>query len=332
MNYQLFISRGIKWILQPYFRIATSSSKPTVTQETELVYQLRQTISKTCGEYARSTRENYITAVNALEKFLTQSMPRKLLTPETLTAGQVKSFELWMLDGGHNPNYVAQIMSSLRAVINRINNQGKELFARVRTSPYPTAKRAVDEETIKRMENLKLSVSSGIAQARDIFMVCFLGMGIPLIDAVYLQKKQLKDGIITYFRHKTRIMVRVKVADELQEIINRISPVDSDYLLPILHGNDEQQHKQQYRRFYQKYMRELKKLSAMMQLESNLTSYTPRHSWASIAHKKGIYINVISQALGHSNTKTTSIYIKEIENEQLEQANKIVISAIKSQK
>ena len=70
----------------------------------------------------------------------------------------------------------------------------------------------------------------------------------------------------------------------------------------------------------------------MMQLESNLTSYTPRHSWASIAHKKGIYINVISQALGHSNTKTTSIYIKEIENEQLEQANKIVISAIKSQK
>lgn len=293
---------------------------------------MRQTIAETRGEYSQSTCENYVTAVNSLEKYLNQTEPCQLLTPSTVTPGQIKAFELWMLDSGLKPNYVAQQLRSLRALINRINNRGKELFGKVRTSPYPTAKRAVDEETIHKIAALKLPHCSREAFARDIFVFCFLCMGIPLIDAVYLKKSQIKDKIITYFRHKTRIMVRVKVADELQEIINRISPVDSDYLLPILHGNDEQQHKQQYRRFYQKYMRELKKLSAMMQLENNLTSYTPRHSWASIAHKKGIYINVISQALGHSNTKTTSIYIKEIENEQLEQANKIVISAIKSQK
>lgn len=332
MNYQLFISQGIQRMLQPYTRISLRGNKQLVTQEQELVNQLRQAIKKSSGEFAKSTRENYITAVNSLEKFLTQTMSGEVLTPDTLTAGQVKTFELWMLDSDHTPNYVAQIMSSLRAVINRINNRGKELFARVRTSPYPTAKRAVTEETINRIESIKLPESSRVAQARDIFMVCFLGMGIPLIDAAYLKKKQLKDGIISYFRHKTRIMVRVKVTDELQQIINRLSPADSDFLLPVLRGTDEQQHKLQYRRFYQKYMRELRKISGWLELESHLTSYTPRHSWASIAHKKGVYINIISQALGHSNTKTTSIYIKEIENEQLEQANKIVINAIKCQK
>lgn len=332
MNYQLFTSQGLNRIIYPCIKFAFRSNKPSLLRGMEIVSQLRQTIAETRGEYSQSTCENYVTAVNSLEKYLNQTEPCQLLTPSTVTPGQIKAFELWMLDSGLKPNYVAQQLRSLRALINRINNRGKELFGKVRTSPYPTAKRAVDEETIHKIAALKLPHCSREAFARDIFVFCFLCMGIPLIDAVYLKKSQIKDKIITYFRHKTRIMVRVKVADELQEIINRISPVDSDYLLPILHGNDEQQHKQQYRRFYQKYMRELKKLSAMMQLENNLTSYTPRHSWASIAHKKGIYINVISQALGHSNTKTTSIYIKEIENEQLEQANKIVISAIKSQK
>lgn len=330
MNYQLFNSQGLNRIIYPCFKFAFRSNKPSVFRGMEIVNQLRQTIAETRGEYAQSTCENYITAVNSLEKFLCQTMPCQLLTPYTITSGHVKAFELWMLDSGLKPNYVSQQMRSLRALINRINNRGKELFARVRTTPYPTAKRAVDEVTIHKIASLKLPRFSRLAFARDIFIFCFLCMGIPLIDAVYLKKSQIKDKIITYYRHKTHRMVNINITDELLEITNHLHHTNSDYLLPVLKGNDERMHMQQYRHFYQRYMRSLRKLSSMMELDTNITSYTPRHTWASIAFKKGIDINTISQALAHSNTTITNVYIKEICNEQLMEANKIVISAIKT--
>lgn len=329
MNYQLFTSQGLNRIIYPCIKFAFRSNKPSLLRGMEIVSQLRQTIAETRGEYSQSTCENYVTAVNSLEKYLNQTEPCQLLTPSTVTPGQIKAFELWMLDSGLKPNYVAQQLRSLRALINRINNRGKELFGKVRTSPYPTAKRAVDEETIHKIAALKLPHCSREAFARDIFVFCFLCMGIPLIDAVYLKKSQIKDKIITYYRHKTHRMVNINVTDELQEITNHLPITDSDYLLPVLKGTDERAHMLQYHRFYQRYMHTLRRLSRMMELDTPLTSYTPRHSWASIAFKKGIDINTISQALGHSNTTITSVYIKEICNEQLGEANKIVISAIK---
>ena len=331
MSYQLF-SQGLCSMLKPYIKVVFRSSKPSLPQEKELISRLRLTIAESRGEYTQSTRENYITAVNALEKFLTNTMPDQRLTPESLTSGHIKAFELWMLDSGLKPNYVAQQMRSLRALINRVNNRGKELFARVRTSPMPTAKRAVGEDTINQIGNMQLPKSTSLAFARDIFLFCFLGMGIPLIDAVHLKKSQLKGNTITYYRHKTHIMVNINVTAELQDVINRLPPTDSDYLLPILSGLDERQHRLQYHRFYQRYMRSLRNIAKQLELDSNLTSYTPRHSWASIAYKKGIDINTISQALGHANTRITAVYIKEICHEQLIEANNIVINAIKHPK
>ena len=322
-------SQGLNGFSNLAANLLSGAASLSQSRKGDLITCLRQTNTDCRCEICQSTYENYNTAVNLLEKFILKTMPDRRFTPANVTPGHIKALEHWLLDNGKSPNYCAQTMRSLKALFGRLNRRGSELFAQVRTSPYPTEKRAVNEEVIHQIATDDEVTDTRVACARDIFMVCFLCMGMPLIDAAHLRKSQLRDGRITYYRHKTHHSVTVTVEKELQKLLDRLTPRNSDFLLPILSGNDESQYMQQYRRFYQHYMRCLKRLSARISPDCRLTSYTPRHTWASIAHRKGIDTNTISQALAHANTQVTRVYINDICNEQLQNANKIVISAVK---
>ncbi|MGP1536873.1 tyrosine-type recombinase/integrase, partial [Bacteroides heparinolyticus] len=71
-----------------------------------------------------------------------------------------------------------------------------------------------------------------------------------------------------------------------------------------------------------RYNRSLKQLARQAGIAVNLTSYVARHSWASIAYEQGVDLPVISKALGHTDTKTTLIYIEGIKDERLAEANR----------
>ena len=122
-------------------------------------------------------------------------------------------------------------------------------------------------------------------------------------------------------------MVKIPVCQELQQLLKRLSPKDSPYLLPVITGNRTDKMRQ-YKTFYQRYMRSMAKIERMINSDCHLTSYTPRHSWASIAYKQGISINEIAQALGHSNANVTYHYVMELSSLQLAIANNKVLMAV----
>lgn len=295
------------------------------------IARAREEIEKTNSLCSRSTTKNRKTAVNAFERFL-QEEGKAGLTADGLTCDMIKAFETWQLEQSLRLSYVRCNHRNLRVIVDRITGRGKDIFKGVRTSNTQTEKRAVDEETIKRLEESRFPEGSRKTLARYVFLFCFYAMGIPLIDAAYLKKKQYKDGQIIYYRHKTHRQVKVKVTPELKQIIDKLSPKDSPYLLPILTSEDRDEAERQYKRFQQKYNRTLAEISEEFGMEAHLTSYTPRHTWASIAFAKGISINVISQALGHSNTRTTQNYIRELRCDQLEDANMVVIRHTKERR
>jgi integrase/recombinase XerD len=81
------------------------------------------------------------------------------------------------------------------------------------------------------------------------------------------------------------------------------------------------------------YNQELKKLGNMVGVKIKLTSYVARHTWASLAYINKVDLAVISQALGHSSTTTTQIYIKGINGNIVFKANRLVLNTlIKSKK
>ena len=63
----------------------------------------------------------------------------------------------------------------------------------------------------------------------------------------------------------------------------------------------------------------LKQLAAQLGVESNVTTYTARHSFASVLKKSGVNIALISEALGHADLATTQIYLDSFDNEQVDE-------------
>ena len=293
-----------------------------------IVKQLREEIALTRSLCRESTHKNKVTAVNVFERFLTETQQHTTVTIKTVTPDHFKAFECWLLKHGYSPNYAALHMRCLRALINRINGNGSQLFSNVRTSNCQTMKRAVNAYTIKQLNNMKLPFGSAIAQARDIFLFCFYCMGIPLIDAVMLKKNQVMDRCISYRRQKTGRLVNIPISQELSQLIQRLSISSSIYLLPILTSENKTETYHQYKRFYQRYRRNLLKLDKLLKDDVHLTSYTARHTWASIVYQHGGNINAISRALGHTNTNTTYSYIRDINDSELATTNEIALKAI----
>lgn len=59
-----------------------------------------------------------------------------------------------------------------------------------------------------------------------------------------------------------------------------------------------------------------------------LSSYTARHSWATIAHYRNYQLGLISNAMGHSSERVTETYLKPYEKNEIDEMNKGVISYV----
>ena len=52
----------------------------------------------------------------------------------------------------------------------------------------------------------------------------------------------------------------------------------------------------------------------------NIT-YVSRHTWATLAREYGVPLSIISEGLGHTSERTTRIYIKHLDKQQIDKAN-----------
>lgn len=104
---------------------------------------------------------------------------------------------------------------------------------------------------------------------------------------------------------------------------------DSDYLFPILHrAVGKRLQPRRYSTALCGYNHALQRLAQKTGIKAHLSSYVPRHSWASMAYRHNVALPVISQALGHSDTHTTLIYIRGIDDRQVAKANKKLLLEI----
>ena len=144
------------------------------------------------------------------------------------------------------------------------------------------------------------------------------------IDAIYLKKKDVRNGVLSYRRHKTGQLLHIKIVGQISELIERYSDKKSPYLLSIITvpGKDE---RTQYESALRRINNALKSIALMVNLQIPLTTYVSRHAWATIAKSKNISVNVISDALGHDSISTTQIYLASIDTSIIDRANELVI-------
>ena len=137
-----------------------------------------------------------------------------------------------------------------------------------------------------------------------------------LIDMAYLQKSDLKDGILTYKRRKTGQKLSIEWEPFMRKVVGKYRNADSPYLLNII-KDAECDTRKQYQKALANVNRNLKRLGKTENLKTPLTMYVARHSWESASGRMDIPIAVISEGLGHDNEVTTSIDLSIVGSEAI---------------
>ena len=270
------------------------------------------------------TAKNYSAALGSFKRFRNNEDIRMGAIDHIL----MEDYQAYLASMEVVPNSISFYMRILRAVNNRAVEQeltiDRNPFRTVFTGVEKTRKRAISISDIKRIRDLDLSLKPNLEFARDLFLFLFLCRGMSFIDAAFLKKSDIRNGVLTYRRHKTGQSLHIKVIRQIEEIINRYSNKDSPYLLPVITrlGEDE---RRQYESALRRMNKSLKTITGMIRLPVTLTTYVSRHAWATIAKSKNIPVNVISDALGHDSIATTQIYLASIDTSTIDRANELII-------
>jgi len=274
------------------------------------------------------TSETYSSTLNSFRRFRNG----RDVMMDALGREMMSSYEAYLQAQGVVPNTSSFYMRILRAVYNRASEQGltpaaADPFAGVYTGVEKTAKRAVDIKTIRRIKNLDLGKNKSAAYARDIFMLSFYMRGMSFIDLAYLKKADLKNGTVTYRRHKTGQKLSIRWTEQMQEILDKYPGNKTEYLFPVI-TSCKSNPRNQYRNRHYMVNKNLKTVALKLGLEVALTTYVARHSWASIARAKGISVGIISEGLGHDSELTTRIYLASLDTSAVDRANDVILAAL----
>ena len=250
-----------------------------------------------------------------------------------MTTEMMEMYQAWLWNRGISQNSVSFYLRTLRTVYNKAVEAGQappaDIFSHVQTANVRTAKRAVTVKDIRYIEKLDLPRGSSLDKARDLFLLSFYLRGMAFVDMAFLKKSDLKCGLVSYNRRKTRQSLNIEWMKPMQTIVDKYAEQtkDSPYLLPILTGNVTSPYTA-YRKAEYNTNYNLKKIGQMVGLKIPLTTYVARHTWASIALHMNIPIAAISEGMGHNSYKTTQIYLQSLDVATINEANERIIRKI----
>lgn len=233
---------------------------------------------------------------------------------------------------GLSLNSIAVYMKTVKMIYNRAVKVG---VAKNESYPFngytiktaKTKKRAIGRNIIELIEKLDLPKNTRIKHAQNYFLFSFYAIGINFVDIAELKLNNLVEGRLEYTRSKTKKEYSIKISEPLKKILKPYikEKTKDEYIFPIIQRIENPELK--YRDIENKrlvYNKLLKKIADQCEIETNLTSYVSRHSWATIAKHKGVPVAVISEGMGHSDTRITEVYLDSFDKEVLDDFNDMI--------
>ena len=244
----------------------------------------------------------------------------------------VRRYEDFLYSNGASGNTVSYYLRNLRSLYNQAvtdgyHPRGEYPFAKAQTRPAKTVKRALSRTDMQNLADLNLENEPELEFTRDLYLFSFYAQGMAFVDIVLLKKTDICNGVLTYSRHKSKQLIRIVVTPQMQGVIDKYN-TENEYLFPIISGEYASGYKQ-YRLALGRINRHLKKIAVVADIKVPLTTYTARHTWATLARDYGAPISVISAGLGHTSEEMTRVYLKDFDVSMLNQVNNIVTNLSK---
>ena len=251
------------------------------------------------------------------------------------------SFEFYLRANGCNDGGIGVYMRNIRSVYNSaINSQV------VSTETYPfkdyiisklkssKVKKALSKQDLQLLLDYNFLQNKEGMKVLYTYLFSFYCRGMNFTDIAELKWDDVDSSSFSYIRNKTLVKLNVKIPDNkyMSEILKYFKiyrPYQTDYIFPILEKDKNLYSKTELRdrkkSVLNYYGKLLNKISLQCGIKTKVTFYTARHTFATLALKKGLSTVMIKQGLGHQSIKTTEAYLEDFSTEELDLAFEDII-------
>lgn len=270
----------------------------------------------------------YTTIIGVLKTF----HKKNHLDFREINSNFLKRFETFHLSKGNSLNSLSVYLRTVRAIYNQAITAGvveKKYypFDSYKIRQTKTQKRAISNVELKKIMELKFDENHECFHARNYFIISYFLYGVNFIDMAFLKPSNIIDGRVQFKRRKTGKEYSIKIGSQLEQMLSFYlnDKKKDDFIFPIIKRELEidQYHDVKWARA--QYNKRLKIIAELCSIETNLTSYVSRHSFATQAMLKNIPLTAISEMMGHSRLNTTQIYLKTLPNEVLDDYNEKIL-------
>ena len=112
------------------------------------------------------------------------------------------------------------------------------------------------------------------------------------------------------------VAVETELLDSIDALVNQTVPT-------------KQCSAETYQSALRRFNYQLSALKTHLNMSSHLSSYSARHTWATMAYYCEIHPGIISEAMGHSSITVTETYLKPFRSKKIDEANKQVLDFVK---
>lgn len=253
---------------------------------------------------------------------------------EYVTLLWIKKMEQKFLSAGNSVNGLGVKLRSLRAMINKaisenLLSKDSYPFSQYKIKKQETAKRALPKIALTKIINTTVESNDRLERTRRIFLFSFYMRGASFSDICFLKVSDINNNRIYYNRRKTSKLYSINITEPLERLLEHFTHGKSgeDYILPFL--KKEMPLEQAYsisRSALGEYNKDLRDLAKFLEIKADfMSTNTIRHSFASLARDSGVDVSTVSKMLGHSDLKTTQIYLASISDETMDDAFEMVM-------
>lgn len=236
-----------------------------------------------------------------------------------LTKQHAEAYANYRFGKGNTASTVKKNLADLAVVLNNIEHEGRNVFSdyakTIKAQPVqrdrlsPTEIKALEEVPLKGLYDL----------ARDMFLFSFYCHGMRFESVATFEPGMISEGVIYYRMNKGKKLREIEIHDKLQAIINKYTP--GKYLFPVIKKEFTDWTKKEVIGSANTLMNtHLKRVGIIAGIEKHIHFHMARHTFASIALKKGVGYSVLKDALGHSKYTTTQGYLDSLSDDHINAA------------
>ena len=264
--------------------------------------ELRSKIGKSI---AKRTVKNYEYGARFIRDYMRSQYRRDDMSIKEVKISFISGFHSWLLSERRmKQNTTTKYLKFLQKIMNLAVMNGYisyNTLSMYKVVREPVTPDYLDEEELRRIIEFDSPIER-LVITRDMFLFgCFTGLSY--IDIKTLTNEHFetdKDGRrwIKKKRVKTNVLSRIPVLPMAQSILDKYS--GGKALLPLQDCSDTN--------------RNIKNIVTLCGIDKRVTFHTSRHTFATtVTLANDIPLEIVSQMMGHTNTRMTSHYAKVID-------------------